>query len=382
VPPIAPVAAGVPDPSPEAFGSQSYRPRLTLAQLGSPYLTAGGGAFGSFFRAGVSMGFGDLLGQQEIVTALQVGKESTDNAVVAAYMNRQSRWNWGLSGGRIPALVGGAQTTVRAIDGDGNAVTVRTSDALQQIHRQAGGVIAYPFNRAQRIEGSVGIDSTVFDQRTSTVTLSSTGQTIGDITVHQAAAPVATTVQAGVALVYDTAVFGVASPVLGERYRVAVSPSMGDLQFVTTSADYRRYMMPVRPFTVAVRAQVQARTGPDVGDPRLLPLVWNLRDLVRGYDTDNTTVRTSRLAVANAELRFPIAVLMGRPATGAMPFEGLAFADCGHFWIPSSPSQSICSAGAGARVNAAGLVFEFDAVRRLGPFADGWRLGINFLPGF
>jgi hypothetical protein len=193
---------------------------------------------------------------------------------------------------------------------------------------------------------------------------------------------VATTVQAGVALVYDTAVFGVASPVLGERYRVAVSPSMGDLQFVTTSADYRRYMMPVRPFTVAVRAQVQARTGPDVGDPRLLPLVWNLRDLVRGYDTDNTTVRTSRLAVANAELRFPIAVLMGRPATGAMPFEGLAFADCGHFWIPSSPSQSICSAGAGARVNAAGLVFEFDAVRRLGPFADGWRLGINFLPGF
>ncbi|HMD34766.1 MAG TPA: hypothetical protein VKH42_07355 [Vicinamibacterales bacterium] len=379
---VTPIAADVPALSNETFASQSYKPRLTLAQLGSPYLTAGGGALGSFFRAGVSMGFGDLLGQQEIVTAVQVGKESTDNAVVAAYMNRRSRWNWGVSGGRIPALVGGGQTTVRATDGDGNAVVVRTSDALQQIHRQAGGVIAYPFNRAQRIEGSVGIDSTVFDERTNTVTLSSAGQTIGDVTVHRTAAPVATTVQAGAALVYDTAVFGVASPVLGERYRVAISPSMGDLRFVTMSADYRRYVMPVRPFTIAVRAQVESRTGPAVGDPRLLPLVWNLRDLVRGYDTDNVTVRTSRFAVANAELRFPIAALLGRPVTATMPFEGLAFADCGRFWIPGNGSQSICSAGAGARVNAAGLVFEFDAVRRLGPFADGWRLGINFLPGF
>jgi hypothetical protein len=257
------------------------------------------------------------------MTAVQVGKESTDNAVVAAYMSRRSRWNWGFSGGRIPALVGGAQTTVRTTDADGNSVIVRTSDALQQIHRQAGGVIAYPFNRAQRIEGSVGIDSTVFDERTNTVTLSSAGQTIGDVTVHRPAAPVATTLTAGAAFVYDTAVFGVASPVLGERYRLAVSPSVGDLRFVTMSADYRRYVMPVKPFTIAVRAQAEARTGPDVADPRLLPLVWNMRDFVRGYDTDNVTVRTSRLAVANAELRFPIAALMGRPASAAMPFEGL-----------------------------------------------------------
>ena len=43
---------------------------------------------------------------------------------------------------------------------------------------------------------------------------------------------------------------------------------------------------------------------------RLLPLVWNLRDIVRGFDTDNETIRTSRFAVANAEVRFPVVGLL------------------------------------------------------------------------
>src|SRR5262249_37445006 len=52
---------------------KAYVPRLSLAQIGSPYLSAGGGAFGSFVRAGISMGFGDMLGEQELDTAIQVG---------------------------------------------------------------------------------------------------------------------------------------------------------------------------------------------------------------------------------------------------------------------------------------------------------------------
>jgi WD40 repeat protein len=93
-----------------AFASRSYVPRLSLAQVGSPYLSAGGGAFGSFVRAGISVGFGDMLGEQSLDTAIQVGKENTDNAIVSTYMNRRSRWNWGVSGGRIPALVGASQS--------------------------------------------------------------------------------------------------------------------------------------------------------------------------------------------------------------------------------------------------------------------------------
>ena len=146
--------------------------------------------------------------------------------------------------------------------------------------------------------------------------------------------------------------------------------------------------MPTRPVTLAFRVDGVARTGGDAADPRLLPLIWNMRDFVRGFDTDNDTVRSSRFLVANAELRIPVTGGWGRRTNyGALPVEALAFADCGRFWMARAvdgplATRDLCSAGAGVRLNAAGFVFEFDAVRPLGPLANGWRLGINFQPGF
>lgn len=386
VPTAAPLPAGADAAGgAETFASRAYVPRLSLAQVGSPYLSAGGGAFGSFVRAGLSVGFGDILGQQELDTAVQVGKEVTDNAVLSTYMNRRSRWNWGVTGGWIPALVGASQTVTQGTRA-GEPTLERNTMLLQQIHRQGAAVVAYPFNRAQRIEASIGVDAIAFDERANTTIYSTaTGATLTDTTIHRPGAPGATMVQTGAALIYDTAVFGVASPVLGQRYRLAFAPALGDLHVLTTVADYRRYLMPVRPFTVALRGEAVARTGADATDPRLLPLVWNMRDVVRGFDTDNDTIRTAKFALANAELRAPIAALVGREGSAALPFEALAFADCGRFWMPGGlglAAETLCSAGAGTRVNAAGFVFEFDAVRPLGPASNGWRLSINFLPGF
>jgi Tol biopolymer transport system component len=376
------------DQKAESFSPKPYTPRLSLAQLGSPYLSAGGGAFGSFIRAGVSLSFGDMLGQQGLETAVQVGKEVTDNAVMATYTNRRSRWNWAISGGQIPALVGADERTTSVSSPAGDTV-VREADTLQQIHRQVAGLVAYPFNRAQRIEASVGLDAIAFDLRTTTTSYSAnTGQRLTDQTIHSQSAPSATMIQTGAALVYDTALFGPASPILGQRYRLAIAPSFGDLHVLTTVADYRRYFMPARPFTLAFRVDGVARTGPDGTDPRLLPLVWYMPDFVRGFDTDSSTSRTSRLLVANGELRMPIpGVFHRRVSYGGLPTEAIAFADCGRFWMPESASgglteRSICSTGAGVRLNAAGFVFEFDAVRPFGPLSNGWRLGINFQPGF
>jgi hypothetical protein len=377
------------NPLPDKFSSKPYVPKLSLAQIGSPYLSAGGGAFGSFVRAGISLGFGDMLGQQELDTAIQVGKETTDNAVISTYMNRQSRFNWGVSGGRIPALVGASDSFTRSTDAAGTDIFTRRTDVLQQIHRQGAAVVSYPFNRAERIEASLGVDMIGFDERTTTTTYAAAnGQTLSDNTEHRSPVPGATMIQTGAALVYDTSVFGPASPVLGERYRLAFAPAFGDLRALTTVADYRRYFMPARPFTIAVRGEAVARTGSDATDPRLLPLIWNMRDVVRGFDTDNDTVRTSRFALANVELRAPLLGMLHRDVNyGALPIEAIAFADCGRFWMPTGSeatlqTRTLCSAGAGARLNAGGLVFEFHAVRPFGPYGDGWRLGINFLPGF
>ena len=214
-----------------------------------------------------------------------------------------------------------------------------------------------------------------------------------------------TLVETAAALVYDTSVFGATAPVLGTRYRLEASPAFGDLSLLTLSADYRRYIMPVRPFSLAFRLQHVGRYGGAASDPRLLPLVWTLRDLVRGYDPDDV-LTTSRFTVANAELRVPLVGPFGRvSASSALPIDAIAFVDAGLFDSRTSggavtsrlgaPGTAVGlaaasweartklrSAGAGARVNAGGFVLEFDGVRKLDPSPATWTFVVNFRPGF
>jgi hemolysin activation/secretion protein len=134
------------------------------------------------------------------------------------------------------------------------------------------------------------------------------------------------------------------------------------------------------------------RFGPGADDPRLLPLVWTLRDVVRGYADTGADASSSRpviadkILIANAELRFPVAALFARRrVAGLLPFEGLVFGDAGRFWLPAvsmSHAATLRSAGAGLRVNAGGFIFEFDAVRPFDRSAGGWTFAVNFRPGF
>jgi len=199
-------------------------------------------------------------------------------------------------------------------------------------------------------------------------------------------APV-TLIETAAALVYDTSLFGATAPVLGSRYRFEAAPAFGDLSLLTLTADYRRYLMPVRPFSLALRLQHVGRYGSDAADPRLLPLVWTLRDLVRGYDP-NDVLSTSKYTVANAELRVPLVGPFGRVSgSNALPIDAFVFADAGAFDSRSTLSTAISrtmlrSVGAGARLNAGGFVFEFAAVRPLDQLPHSWTLAVNFRPGF
>src|SRR5207247_5415869 len=118
-------------------------------------------------------------------------------------------------------------------------------------------------------------------------------------------------VESAAALVYDTSLFGATGPVLGTRYRFEAAPTFGDLSLITMTADYRRYLMPVRPFSLAFRVEHIGRYGADATDPRLLPLVWTLRDLVRGSDP-NALLTPSRLTVTNSDVRCSLARPLGR----------------------------------------------------------------------
>ncbi len=63
-----------------------------------------------------------MLSDQSLATAVQFsslgGSFSAKNTgAQIAYLNRAKRWNWGLVGGQVPYLTGGAQVGVGAVNG-------------------------------------------------------------------------------------------------------------------------------------------------------------------------------------------------------------------------------------------------------------------------
>ncbi|MCK7481341.1 MAG: BamA/TamA family outer membrane protein [Candidatus Moduliflexus flocculans] len=127
---------------------------------------------------------------------------------------------------------------------------------------------------------------------------------------------------------YDTGIFGATSPILGQNFGVSVSPAIGKMTFNTLSVDFRKYIMPIRPFTLAFRALHLGRYGKDSEDTRFYPLYIAYWDLVRGYESysneelsaydadpssafDFSRLYGSKMMLANVELRFPLLGLLG-----------------------------------------------------------------------
>jgi hypothetical protein len=106
----------------------------------------------------------------------------------------------------------------------------RSTARLWQINRQAAGVAAYPFNRAQRVEFSAGFQNISYDARVTTNVFSAiTDKFLGQ---RQEDLPIRKDVNVGMgmaALVYDTSIFGGTSPVDGQRYRLEMGAAGGTL---------------------------------------------------------------------------------------------------------------------------------------------------------
>jgi len=336
-----------------------------------------------------------MLGDRQLQTAVQVGKGVDDFIAQAAYLNMRSRWTWGVVGGQVTWLIG-AVAQPAPVSADRQTVTTQ-GDVFRQLHRAISTVAIYPFSGAKRLELTVGGQSINYDRESTVSNFSGVnGSLMNSSTSTTTAAPTAYLVDTGAALVYDSAEFGPTSPILGQRYRLGIAPTLGSLSYATVTADYRKYVMPIRPLTIAMRAMYLGRYGSGAEDPRLLPLAWTLRDLVRGYgDTgpitgDLSYLTAPRMFIANVEARFPIPGIFtgSMQPLGGLPIEGLVFSDAGQFWGPSltnptlSAQPMLRSVGAGIRLTAAGLVFELDAARPVDHVSQGWRFAFNFRPGF
>jgi hypothetical protein len=393
---------GLPETS--AFEAEAYRPRLTFDRVAEPYLAVGLDRFGTFVNGGASLFWSDMLGNHNLVTALEVKGSFKDLAGLVGYQNRKGRWIWTVAAEQLAFRRGAASSGLT--DVEGRTARVEQTAQFRETDRRLTGIVAYPFHRSERVELSLGYRRASFSNEVETRAFSlETGERLSESATRLPAPSPLHLTEVGAALVHDSARFGPTSPVRGRRHRLEITPTFGTRSFTGVLADLRRYEMPVRPLTVAGRVIHYGRYGRDAEHRGLAPLFLGYPNLVRGYDVGAygggrcvpggcprvDELVGSKLLVANLELRAPALFFLGdeRPY-GPVPLEAALFFDAGVAWEAGErPSflggsrHSVKSWGAALRVNLFGLVIaEVDYVRPLDlPGTSSlWRL--RFTPGF
>jgi hypothetical protein len=408
-------------PAGEAFATEPYKSSLMLEGVAQPEIAVGADRFGAAIGGGIGFQFRDMLGDRSLTTVVQLNSGLSNNfslkntAAQAMYFDQSRRWNWGIVAGQVPYLSGGYQSGLANIGGE--PAQIDQAIIFRQTEQSAGGLVAYPFNRAQRLEFQGGLTRMSFDQIVETTAFSlNTGQLIASESEETSLGAPLNMANTSAALVFDTSNFGPTSPVSGQRYRVEVAPTFGSVRFTSALADYRRYFMPAPFYTFAARVMHYGRYGEGGGDERLFPLFLGYPNLVRGYDVGSfqqseclagpvrqaplnssgcaaiDRLMGSRVLVGNLEFRFPLLRPFGasQGMYGPIPVEIAFFADGGVAWNRSErPAlfgggrEGVGSAGIAFRVNLLGFaVGQFDIARPFQRENRGWVYQFNLSPGF
>ena len=331
-----------------------------------------------------------------------------------AYTNLTRRFNWGVVVQQVPQLYLQYASGLGSLGGV--PMYVEQIRRFRQTSRDIAGLLAYPFNRVTRVEMQAGVRNIGFSDEIETryydlVTL--TQQAESSLTLPTIDGMNLATASA--AHVFDNALFGATSPLIGQRWRAEIGGVAGSVTYLTALTDYRRYVIPVRPFTLAARLVHYGRYGSGAEDSRLSPLFLGSTGLVRGYDYRSFTLSDctataedacplfsrligTRVAVAKAELRFPLlgALGVGSGYYGVLPIELAAFGDAGVAWrsdvaasvltderafFLGGDRRPVTSAGAAVRMN----FFGFAIIEANYAYAfqrDRWLWQFSFQPGF
>jgi hypothetical protein len=382
---------GLPEAS--SIANHAYLPRISLEGIGQPYLSSGGGPFGTFVRGGGALFFGDMLGERRIGAAVQIGNRMRDAAFTFRFLNQERRWNWGAVTDLEPSVMRYRRS--EAIEHAGEAAMMKQADYLQRMQLRAAAVVAYPFNRGLRVEFTGGVRYAAYhrDLRTQISSVAS-GKVLGSEQVESSGGVPTTVAEVSAALVHDTTVFGPTGPILGSRFRLEVAPAHGQLSYTSVTADVRKYLMPVKPYSVALRLLHSARYGADGGDPRLLSNFLGSSYFVRGHRQDLQWCRPDlnrvcgddllghQLLVGNVEVRVPLWGIMSRQIDyRGIPADAFVFADAGMV-RGQARASTISSFGGGVRVNALGFPLELAALRALDGPRPRWQYDLGFRVGF
>ncbi|HEX4996783.1 MAG TPA: BamA/TamA family outer membrane protein [Terriglobia bacterium] len=401
--------------SADDFSVGPYHSGLHLDHIAPVAVSVGIGDFSTGVSGGTQLEWSDLLGRHHLTATIQTFVTSSSGggfvnnfAGIGEYTNQKSRWDWGFVGGQIPYESGQFLRTI--VDTDSGPLLVDQSALVWQRDREVAGVLAYPFNRARRVEFSLGYRNTSFDARARTRIFDLiSGSLLVEDTSDLPTPDSLNMGTASAALVYDTSISGGVSPAGGERHRIELSAARGSLDYFTFLGDYRRYLNLPGPFVLAGRALHIGRYGGDSQDTRLQDFFLGNAYFVRGYDANSFTADEcgatlvpgacpvfdrligNRLAVANAELRIPLFGAQGVVhSPGVPPVEVAGFYDAGIAWTRAEKATflggdrtPVTSAGATLRFNMLGLAIgELNFVHPNDRPAKRWVWQFDFKAGF
>jgi Tol biopolymer transport system component len=397
---------GLPEP-PAANAETDYKPKLSLDYAGQPTFGVGVDPFGTYAAGGVTFLFSDMLGNHTLGTSAQITSRFDEFGGTLFYLNRTHRWNWGMSLDQIPYVARGFEAGV--VDVNGQPLYLERELRILQRDQSASGILSYPFSRSHRVDFTGGFRRiSLSEDLTERFFDLNTGTQVDQREQDLASFPALNLGEASAALVFDTSLFGLTSPIRGSRYRLEYSQSAGSLLYTGLLADFRTYLMPLRPYTIALRGMYYGRYGRDAEDGRLPTLFLGYPGLVRGYDSGTfetgecgvqpdgscpafDRLLGSKVAIANAELRFPLwGAFGGEQFYGPIPVELAIFSDAGVAWgrinrqnLFEGDHEPVVSVGAAARINLLGFaVAEIDYVRPLDRPGRGWLWQFSLRPGF
>lgn len=311
----------------------AYKPKFKLDYLSSNGVGASVGRFGTGLSSGIQGVFSDILGRNQIYATAAVNGEIYDFGGQVAYVNQQSRINWGAVGSHIPYVSGQVTAALENLPAQGGgSVTVYNEryDIIRTFEDQFQVFASYPFSKNHRFETGTGVSrySYRIDRYNNYYEYNGgfIGYPIGanreKLSREDAAQTYGidfkpfTTVQVNGAFVGDNSISGLTSPLDGFRYRLGLENYQGDYKLSALTADARRYVR-LKPITLAARVYTYTRFGRD--ENRLYQMYAGYGYLIRGYEansfykTGSTSTNGfdinqlvgSRLAVANFEIRLP-----------------------------------------------------------------------------
>ncbi|MFY9515953.1 MAG: hypothetical protein WAP46_06525, partial [Dysgonamonadaceae bacterium] len=398
-----------------------YRPKLQLDYI-SNAIGVGISTGPSFNRTdmvgSVYMLFSDMIGDHQLFTSLALNGEIYDFGGQVAYINQANKMKWGASVSHIPYRSGSMSLIVDTLQIEKEKVIVDdlVLNYIRMFEDNVSAFLYYPFSQTRRVEG--GISASWYSYRIDRY---------HDYYDHEwgfpmggrkekLPSPSGTNFQtAYLAYVTDNSYFGMTAPLVGHRARYQIERYFGNINLYNILLDHRRYYFS-KPVGFAFRLYHNGLYGSASEIEKASPMYLGYPWLVRGYEDisiyggtnysfDPTNLTGSRIAVVNAEFRFPFSgpQVLAPIKSNIFLTDFNLFFDGGLAWNKddkikfkwkASESKGymaiqkeripVFSAGASFRINLFGyLVIEpyYAIPFQNGGFSNG-MFGVNFVPGW